>query len=292
MNIKRIKVSYWKMQDIPNFGDLLSPYIIKKLTNCEVQYIEWYIGIKRIIKTIILSTLNGKWEKIKELHFPFEKVILGVGSILSFSRPGCIVWGSGFMNYDEKFKGGKILLVRGPFTRELLLKQNFKCPMKYGDPAILLPLIYNPSRKIKYKIGIIPHWKEVSYFKNNYSSLYHIIDLRTTDIEKTIDEILSCSYILSTSLHGIIVSHSYGIPAIWIQKNNIDTDGLKFADYFASVQIEQYSGFVNIEEILESEESIISLFQKYNYLSIPHTQISLIQKTILESAPFIIKYNN
>ena len=287
----RIKLSYWNIKDIPNFGDLLSPYIIKKLTNRDISYIEWYFGIKRILKTIILSVLMGKWEKLRELHYPFEKVILGVGSILSFSSPGCIVWGSGFMNYNEKFRGGRILLVRGPVTRDMLLKQKFKCPMKYGDPAILLPLIYNPVKKIKYKIGIIPHWKETSYFKDNYSSLYHIIDLRTTEIEKTIDEILSCSYILSTSLHGLIVSHSYGIPALWIQNNNIDTDGFKFADYFASVKIQQYKGFINIKDILKSEERILSLFKEYHYLSLPQIDINIIQKTILETAPFKIKNN-
>ena len=53
--------------------------------------------------------------------------------------------------------------------------------------------------------------------------------------------------IFSTSLHGLIISHAYGIPAIWIKAGNIGTDGFKFKDYFSSVNIPYYSP-IKLEE--------------------------------------------
>lgn len=282
---RKIKLHYWNDNKI-NFGDQLSPYIIKKISGKNIQYKHGYYGLKDCIKKTICLISEGQWSELKKIHYPYEKVIIGVGSIIYSSVPGCIVWGSGFMNYKEKFNGGKITLVRGPYTREKLLKEGIQCPEKYGDPAILLPIIYNPPKTIKNKIGIIPHWRETSFFKK-YSSKYKIIDLNTKQIEETIDDILSCEYILSTSLHGLIVAHTYGIPALWIKKGYIDTDGFKFADYFGSVGINQYEGLTDLS-ILESEEAILVTFDKFKNLSLPQKNLSIIRKTILETAPFDI----
>lgn len=282
---KKIKLHYWNEITTPNFGDQLSPYIVKKISGYDVQYIHAYYSLKNSIKRTLISICKGQWSELKRIHYPFEKVIIGVGSILSFSVRGCIVWGSGFMNYKDKFNGGKILLVRGPYTRDKLSKDGIQCPKKYGDPAILLPMIYNPKRIIKHKIGIIPHMTETSYFEKTYSSKYNIIDLNTNKIEDTIDNILSCEYILATSLHGIIVAHTYGIPAIWIKRNYINTDGFKFLDYFGSVGINRYEGFIDLN-ILESEENILDMFNKYKDISLPQIDLNIIRKTILETAPF------
>lgn len=65
-----------------------------------------------------------------------------------------------------------------------------------------------------------------------------------------IEDIVSCEYILSTSLHGIIVAHTYGVKALWIKKGNIQTDGIKFDDYFSSVQIDRYSPIENFDVVL------------------------------------------
>ncbi|KAF5280088.1 hypothetical protein FQR65_LT15078 [Abscondita terminalis] len=126
----------------------------------------------------------------------------------------------------------------------------------YGDPALLLPLWLKPSEKKKYKLGIIPHWGEVDFFMENYGHLYQIIDLRTKNVEEIVEEIAKCEYVLSTSLHGLIVAHAYGIPALWIKKGYIGTDGFKFKDYFSSVNIPFYDGFECLDEIFHPEKWI------------------------------------
>ncbi|MGR4383081.1 polysaccharide pyruvyl transferase family protein [Escherichia coli] len=79
-----------------------------------------------------------------------------------------------------------------------------------------------------------------------------MIDLKTSNIEDVLNQMLSCEQIISTSLHGVIVGHAYGIPTIWIKHNDIDTDGFKFKDYFDSVGIKLYNGFTNFDEIIEN----------------------------------------
>ena len=84
-----------------------------------------------------------------------------IGSIIeSLANKESIIWGSGAMYGGEKVlyeKPKKVLAVRGPLTRKYLLSQGVDCPEVYGDPALLLPKIYNPLIEKKYKLGVIPH---------------------------------------------------------------------------------------------------------------------------------------
>lgn len=67
-----------------------------------------------------------------------------VGSTLGDVDENSILCGAGAVSAEQVVKNRprKIISVRGPLTRELLIKQGIDCPMVYGDPAILLPLFY------------------------------------------------------------------------------------------------------------------------------------------------------
>ena len=68
-----------------------------------------------------------------------------------------------------------------------------------------------------------------------YGDKYHIISMKTSDIEGLVDDILSCEVILSSSLHGIIFSHAYGVPAYHVQFTDFFKNGnFKFTDYYSS----------------------------------------------------------
>jgi pyruvyltransferase len=50
-----------------------------------------------------------------------------------------------------------------------------------------------------------------------------------------INELASCDYILSSSLHGLILSDAYGIPNKWISiSNNLSGREFKFKDYYST----------------------------------------------------------
>jgi pyruvyltransferase len=134
----------------------------------------------------------------------------------------------------------KIHAVRGPLTRDLLLKQGFDCPEIYGDPALLYPRFYKPNIKKKYRFGIIPHYADfsdpwVQKFSNNPD--VKIINIKDRTCNKFIDDIHECEILLSSSLHGIIAGDAYGIPSYWIElSNKVHGKGFKFNDYFLSVK--------------------------------------------------------
>ena len=82
------------------------------------------------------------------------KHMMAVGSILGGRGEfDATVWGSGIRSISsirniairKFYKKLDIRAVRGPLTREALLSCGYKCPEVYGDPAVLMPMIYSPN---------------------------------------------------------------------------------------------------------------------------------------------------
>lgn len=282
--MKQIKLVYWNEL---NLGDLLSPYIVNKLSGVSIRYKGFYqVGIRGQIG-FLLDFLSGKMsaKAFLETLFFFEKNLLAVGSIIRWGNKRSTVWGSGFMNWNESFNGGKVLAVRGKLTNDKLISMGFKGCNVFGDPALLLPLIVSPVKNKVRDVVIIPHWMEVEYFQQEYGLKFKVLDIRTSDVETFIAELTSCRYVLSTSLHGIILAHAYGIPALWIKKGYIETDAFKFHDYFSSVDIPFYDGIEAFDSYLK-KDVWKSLFTEYEKFILPHKNIRDIQKKLLRVAPF------
>lgn len=283
---KSIYAYWWKQ--IPNLGDALTPYIINKLSGLRVKHIG--ITPKDVLRELYSSFLSKRMPRkgnLLPIYLHKKRYIAGVGSILNFaSAPECIVWGSGFINRQEKFKGGKVVAVRGKLTENKLQSEGVPHVGVYGDPALLLPVIFNPDVECTQKIAIIPNYTEYDFFKSRYDGKYDIIDLRSTDIEGKIKEFKKYSYILSTSLHGLIIGHAYGIPAIWIQNSVLagDQENFKFRDYFSSVGVEYYEPFRDIDKILDSD--VDKFFSERTSLAPSMTVIRKIQKQLIRVAPF------
>lgn len=210
-------IAFWWTRRENNWGDALNPILIQNMT-----------GKKPILSTEVFNIKKNNVYSI-------------IGSILDMpAEKNLVIWGSGFRSDNSQFKvkPKKICAVRGPKTRELILKQGIDCPEVYGDPAILYPYLYKPKVKKKYKLGVIPHYVDqnsplLNIFKDDPTIL--IIDI-LSGIKRVVDEICSCERIASSSLHGIIAADAYGIPSIWIEfSNKIDGNGFKFYDYFESV---------------------------------------------------------
>ena len=234
---------------INNFGDELSPYIVEKLSGCRTYFLKPF-SFKKFFVDIIRYCKYIRNKNIRKRILAYslrKKVLLAVGSIIAEATDNCIVWGAGISSIDVMVnKKCEIRAVRGPLTIERLKVLDINTSnIAVGDPALLMPLLYKAVSVKKYKCGIIPHNVDFEYINGLYKDCENvlIISLRTKNVEKVIDEINSCGYIFSSSLHGLIVAHAYQIPAIQIEvkHNQIGGDGSKFLDYFYSVGIPPYS---------------------------------------------------
>lgn len=204
-----------------NWGDDLNYFLLKQITRKKIILRNWSIPCR-------LGMADD---------------YLCIGSTLSMlTTKRSLVWGTGVISDDAKIsaKPKKVLAVRGPLTREWLLKQGVICPEIYGDPALLCPKVYVPEVEKKYDFGIIPHYAEqqspdyMQFIERNPN--IHIIDIkRYGKWTNFIDEINSCRHILSSSLHGIIISDAYNIPNVWLKPSRSIMGGeFKYHDYFES----------------------------------------------------------
>lgn len=234
---------FWSAYYPCNFGDMIGPFLYKMICNKD----PWF------------ATPNS---------FSTSTVFMSAGSILSLCKENCIVWGSGIINRDDSFpKPWKICSVRGPYSRKRCLQLGYDCPEIYGDPGLLLPKYYYPKNiNVKYRLGIIPHFNDYEYVHNKMrdSSPKNIliIDVRYP-IELIISNLLSCERVISSSLHGIIMAHSYKVPVSWVTFNKkLEGDGVKFLDHYASLG--HYSPTCienalekNIDDFMDKSESTI-----------------------------------
>ncbi len=189
----------------------------------------------------LISLISGKEPTLVHAFKAFDFTnYMAVGSVLQFADSNTVVWGTGFMDEETITPPKKILAVRGPLTRNALLKQGIDCPEIYGDPALLLPKYYQPKVEKKYKKGIIPHWADVDFVKANKDE---VIIYPHTSMFQYIDLICSCETIEASSLHGLIVADAYGIPRKRVKLNKEQTE-FKFNDYEAS------SPLVDLDKLL------------------------------------------
>ena len=280
----------------PNFGDELGPYIIKKITGMKIVHIP-VLNHRFHLFTLMMKRLVTF--KLIELYY-FTLLFFGkryyifLGSIIQFYKlNGGIVWGAGLI--DRKFSTGKhkYYAVRGPKTRDLLIQRGYKVPEVFGDPALILPRIYDVPVQKRFKVGIIPHIVHYDgLIKNELHHEMTIVDLKTADIELVIDSIRSCEYIISSSLHGLIVAHAYNVPALWVNLSEVKLmgDNMKFYDYFESLHIPGYDAISIDHGNLTDLKSVMALFETYqqNCLASTKELENLIDKFI-ENAPPLIK---
>lgn len=241
-----IKSSRSKPLFVNNWGDYISVILVKNLSKS-----------KKVIN------YSESWNIKKRENY------LCVGSIITWmTTDSSIIWGSGVVYPDDKIpaKPIKVLAVRGPLTRQYLLDNGVECPEIYGDPALLLPRIYKPHTiEKKYKFGIIPHFRDkknelISHLtQEDLSKELLVIDVQNVkDWRFFIDQILKCEYIISSSLHGIIVADAYKVPNIWAEFKNGERKRFAFEDYLLSVSrnnsspvvIDGSFSFTNLESLI------------------------------------------
>lgn len=221
---------YWQQQKFVNFGDYLSLKIVERIVGGPV-------------KVFIRHPKNK------------DKKLLALGSLMSFAQDGDVIWGTGVngkLPYKESyaFTHLDVRAVRGPLTRQFL-KDVFgiNAPEIYGDPALLIPYLFpefkrseNPSNDFI----IIPHYSELHLFPKE---VFPNVVYATDPWDEVIQKICDSRFVISSSLHGIIVAEAFGIPARMLRIT--ETEPLfKYFDYYAGTNRPDFHLAYSIEEAL------------------------------------------
>lgn len=239
MSAPTLKFSYAK---IPNMGDLLNELILERI-----------------------------------FHVPFENVskwadwnLLGIGSCLSCAFPrrpsgfhplwtlrhlrDCrrkaskAVWGTGFMAEPDAgafARGGwlRFLAVRGRLSLRGVEKiQGEKLDIPLGDGGLLAPLLLEGAVRKTVEVGIVPHFREkqaphVQWLRERFPEA-RVIDVQEDPLQ-VVRQIAECEYVLSSSLHGLVVADSFHIPSLRLRLTDAPAGtGFKFDDYYSAYGVE------------------------------------------------------
>lgn len=208
-----------------NFGDELTPLLIQN----------------------VLQGANVSWRKAKGAE------LIAVGSIIEYyaarGQNDAIVWGTGLrapIANEQRFKAissslGEVLAVRGAKTRDML---RLPATTQLGDPGVLSARLLE-GRNVQGVIGrvsVLPHFrtwgsKEGREFLAQVDAQgFHIIPPNLEPVQ-VICEIAESEFVYSSSLHGLVVAHSLGVPCRWIEIFGAaeSEPTFKYHDYLESV---------------------------------------------------------
>jgi pyruvyltransferase len=224
----------WHGRVFTNFGDYLSLKLVERIVGCPVRV-------------------------YKKTPKKYEKKLLAIGSIFYFANDQDVIWGTGvsgkrLSRKDYKFNQLDVRAVRGPLTRAFLMHQfQIDCPEIYGDPALLFPYFF-PEFKRKEKPSrdyiIIPHYSEEDLFPKEE---WENVVFSTEPWNEVIEKILDSRFVISSSLHGIIIAEAYGIPArvLRVLENPHIEPLFKYQDYYLGTNRPNFRCATSVDEALE-----------------------------------------
>jgi pyruvyltransferase len=202
----------------PNFGDWLSPALCGLLSGAPVEFAP-----------------------------PPRCDLVAVGSILHrvkhrwFNRR-VHVWGTGFIEEQRPISSYHYYhAVRGWRTARQLRQVQIRC---LGDPGLLADRLLPDHKQMEktHRVGLVPHYKEREDMR--VASLAAqvpgavVLDVFLDPVE-FIRRAAACEFILSSSLHGLVVADSLGIPNAWMSlSGSVRGSGFKFLDYYSVFGIE------------------------------------------------------
>lgn len=218
-----------------NFGDELAKHVLEYATGAKVSW-----------------------------SAPGKADIISIGSIMQLflKRPGhAVVWGTGVRVPDPRTASrvreigeARFLAVRGPRSKADL---GLAVGLPIGDPGLIASSLIEKSRLRRTKgNSFIPHFRAW----NSQGGRAEISEMRKAGFRilpptmrplTMIREIAQSDYVVSSSLHGVIVAHSVGTPTQLVGVGQNDTEpSFKFLDYFESIGVPYMKA--SVEQVLSN----------------------------------------
>jgi len=222
--------------------------------NAVSAYWYWYANFGDQITPLLLRKYG--FTPIHES--PARARFFATGSILEHVPDGYagVVLGSGLIHESTRvaLPFATVLAVRGALTRERL-----GCgeEVALGDPGLLSASIMEEREVKRFELGIVPHYIDArnpifAWLAKRFADDVAIIDVSRPPLA-VFSAIDKCRHIISSSLHGLIVADSMGLPNAWCFSGGLKGGRFKFDDYYSSI------GITADPALLRGDESLSEL---------------------------------
>jgi pyruvyltransferase len=216
MSPEPLPLYWWRLETHPrgNFGDELSAVLIEEIFG------------RRCI-----------WSP------PAQCELAAAGSIaeiLLALKAGnrAALWGTGFMRDDDHDIAPHefaVAALRGTRSRDRV--QGDRGAVALGDPGLLADALLPRRPAQKFALGVLPHFLDAGVAELDWLRTQpgvRIIE-PTAGPRNVVEQIAECDSLLSSSLHGLIVADSIGVPNAHIRlSGNQFIGGMhKFRDYYS-----------------------------------------------------------
>lgn len=255
--MKKVKVAYSVRN---NLGDSINPLIIEDVLGYKVEWADEFN-----------CHTSGIGSGLRRFIIPRKRLLYSKNNVKRFVKGRTCseplqIWSAGFTYYPKSKEisirsNVNFSSVRGELTKKRLEKVfNKKLDITTGDGGLLSSELIKKQNK-KYSVGIIPHDSErnVEVYKELKRNINKsiVLDVRDNPI-KVIEQMSACEIIITSSLHGLIIADSLGIPnKRLVVTDNLSGDGYKFDDYYSSYDISsEYLDLrtnidINLQNIIE-----------------------------------------
>jgi pyruvyltransferase len=188
-----------------NFGDQLTPWLLQRYGRVAVHSSPGSAG------------MAGVGSILEQLPTEFEGTVWGSG--LLYGRP-------------IDLPRATFAAVRGHLTKQVL---GIHGDPALGDPGILVSR-HVERPKARWTLGVVPHGIHnadpvVARLAERYPQEVAVLDT-AQPVDRMLRDIGRCEAVVSTSLHGLVIADSFGIPAAWFElEPSLWGADFKFRDY-------------------------------------------------------------
>jgi len=261
-----------------NFGDELSIYIARKLSN-NVKYSD-----RLWCNAVFIGSLLDRFMARKTSRFRRALLLL---------HPHVFVWGAGYLSPPSKkekvlFRRLDVRACRGVLTLNRLKNEasaKIADDVVLADPGLLASHFIDTSHnKKKYALGIITHRVDMRHSLLSKIVVKNAINI---DIQQSpeafMKQLSECENIISSAMHGLIAADSLGIPNMRMAlSGELPGGDYKFDDYYSAFGFNSHP-IINLKTQTFTDDDLPSI--KESYIIKPE-QIKQLQERLLTVFPF------
>ncbi len=206
-----------------NFGDALSPVMVALCTGMPIARVPFGSTAPRMAA---VGTIGHGF----------------AGGVVWYWGTGSSLWVNPFAPTEQRVAYTPppntevhICATRGPISARVLSGQGvIATPGVYGDPVWLLPWFHHKPVEQTHELGVILHLSDLTDRSTDvhFNPLHEryvippelagsvklintVTPVSVQALFDKVDEIRACKRIVSTSLHGLVIPESYGIPCLY-----------------------------------------------------------------------------